>query len=173
MVRYLLHILIALGGLLLQATVFSQLSHDLLKPDLAFLVVVYLGLRRPMGEATPAVVVIGYLADRFSSLPDGTFMLVYLCAFYLAAAGSKVFYFRGTGFPGVMVGVLSIFYVLALDGMVRYGHAKDMGHGPAHGIGFTLLFALVNLLFSLPLYRLQRGVDGDDDLRTTRRATLT
>ena len=45
MFRYALFILLALAGLLVQATVLSRISADALKPDLAFLVVVYLLLR--------------------------------------------------------------------------------------------------------------------------------
>ena len=170
MYRYLLHILIALGGLLLQSTLLSQLSADALKPDLALLVVVYLGLHKPMGEATPAVVVIGYLADRFSALPDGTFLLVYLCAFYIAEGSAKVFYFRGTGFPALMVLMLSALYVPVLDWMVRHG--RPGGDLPGHSFGFTLLFVAVNVLFSFPLYRLSRAADANRDLRSAQRPTL-
>lgn len=177
MLRYGLHILVAVLGLLLQSTVFAEVSADILKPDLAFLVVVYLGLHRPTGEATPAIVIIGYLADRFSALPDGSFLLIYLCSFYLAAGISKVLYFRGTGFPALMVLGLSLIYGLSLDLMVRYGRiAEDAEQqsGPffGHGLGFFALFALVNVLFSLPVNRMCRLVDGDDDLRTGQRATL-
>lgn len=172
MLRYGLFILLALAGLLLQATLFAQISSDALKPDLAFLIAVYLGLHKPSGEATPAVVVIGYLADRFSALPDGTFLLVYLCAFYLAGASARVFYFRGTGFPALMVLGLSALYGVALDLMVRYGRAAETGHGMAHGIGFLSLFVLVNVAFALPLYRLCRVIDKGDDLRQGQRATL-
>lgn len=176
MLRYSLHILLAVLGLLLQATVFSEVSADILKPDLAFLVVVYLGLHRPTGEATPAIVIIGYLADRFSALPDGSFLLIYLCSFYLAAGISRVLYFRGTGFPALMVLGLSLLHGVALDLMVRYGRVVEEteSSGPlfGHGFGFFALFALVNVLFSLPVNRACRLVDGDDDLRTGQRATL-
>ena len=176
MLRYGLHIVLAVVGLLLQATVFGEISADLLKPDLAFLVVVYLGLHRPTGEATPAIVIIGYLADRFSALPDGSFLLIYLCSFYLAAGISKVLYFRGTGFPALMVLGLSLLYGVSLDLMVRYGRvvedADQAGDLFGHGAGFFALFALLNVLFSLPVNRMCRLVDGDDDLRTGQRATL-
>lgn len=176
MLKYATHILIALIGLLMQATLFSRISADALKPDLAFLVAVYLGLHKPSGEATPAIVVIGYLSDRFSSLPDGTFLLLYLAAFYVASATSKVFYFRGTGFPAGMVFALSVAYGIALDRMVRFGVKTEEGEVvtyAGHSIGFLLLFAIVNVLFSLPLYRLSRSVDGSDEIRTGKRATLT
>lgn len=176
MLKYVTFLLIALGGLLLQATLFSRISADALKPDLAFLVVVFLGLHRPAGEATPAIVLIGYLADRFSALPDGTFLLLYLAAFYLAAASSKVFYFRGTGFPAGIAFALTIVYALALDRMVLFGLQRaeeEVAAASHHSIAFIFLFAIVNVLFSLPLYRLCRAVDGNDDLRTGQRATLS
>lgn len=175
MLRYVLHLLIVLAGLLLQASLFSRISADALKPDIAFLVAVYLGLHRPTTEATPVIVIAGYLADRFSALPDGTFLLVYLCGFYLAAAMSKVFYFRGTGFPALMVLSLSLLYGVVMDLMVRYGRAVTAEAEttfPARPIAFLLLFAAVNVLFAMPVYRLCRVVDSDDDLRSGERAKL-
>ncbi len=176
MLKYATHILVALAGLLLQATLFSRISADALKPDLAFLVAVYLGLHRPAAEATPAILVIGYLADRFSALPDGTFLLLYLSAFYLGAMSSKVFYFRGTGFPAGMVFALTLVYGVALDKMVRYGLVigeGEVSRGADFSVALIVLLAIVNLLFSLPLYRLCRAIDGNDHLRTGQRATIT
>lgn len=177
MLKYGLHILIALAGLLLQSTLFARVSADALKPDIAFLVVVYLGLHRPTGEATPAIVVIGYLADLFSGLPNGAFLLVYLCAFYLAAGAARIFYFRGTGFPAVSVFFLSLAYGVTIDLMVSYGKAVEeevtTTLSSGHSFAFLLLFAIVNLLFSLPLYRMSRAVDGGNDLRSGQRAKFS
>lgn len=169
--RYLLHVLIALGGLLLQSTVMSQISSDVLKPDLAFLVVVYLGLHHPDVEGTGAVFAIGYLADAFSVQPDGTFLLLYFCAFYFAAGASKVFYFRGTGFPAAMVLSLSLAYSFAISWMTSRAGA-DVTDTRIFSWGFLLAFSVANVLFSLPLFRLCRIVDSDHNLRTGNRATL-
>lgn len=170
MLRYGLHILLALLGLLVQATVLSQISADVLKPDLAFLVVVYLGLHRPLGEATPAVVVIAYLADRFTALPDGTFLLLYLVLFTTAAAASKVFYFRGTGFPALITFALSLLYGLGLAVMVGWGRGEPLFSAVAPG--FLLGFAAVNVLFSLVVFRLCRAIDREGNLRAGRKGAL-
>jgi cell shape-determining protein MreD len=176
MFRYALFILLAIAGLLVQATVLSRISADALKPDLAFLVVVYLGLHRPMSEATPAVVVIGYLADRFTALPDGTFLLLYVCLFYLAAVTSKVLYFRGTRFPAVMVAALTFVYGIALTVMVRFGRVTGGGEGLLEAFrvswGFLSLFAAANVVFSLALFRICKLIDNDGNLRSGQRASL-
>lgn len=176
MLRYGSHILVALVGLLVQATVLSQVSADALKPDLAFLVVIYLGLHRPMGEATPAVVVIAYLADRFTALPDGTFLLLYITLFYVAGGTSKVFYFRGTSFPALMTAGLSLLYGLAMMVMVHVGREAMTGEPLLGGASFSwshlFLFAVVNVLFSLVVFRVCRFIDGGRNLRSTYRTTL-
>lgn len=175
MLQYGLHVLIALAGLLLQSTLMAQLSSDVLKPDLAFLVAVYLGLHRSTGEATPAVLVIGYLADRFSGLPDGTFLLLYFGAFFLGAGTSRVFYFRGTGFPALMVFGLSLFYGVAISWMIHRATFDPADPDPTSSgfsWGFLFAFAIANVLFSLPLFRVCRSIDGDGNLRSGRRAML-
>ena len=171
MIRYLLHVGIALAGLLLQSTVLSQVSSDMLKPDLAFLVAVYLGLHHPGGQGTLSVFAIGYLADVFSVQPDGTFLLLYFGAFYLAAGASKVFYFRSTGFPALMVFSLSVVYSVVIAWMTHRA-APGTDHAAAFTWGFLFAFSIANVLFSFPLFRLCRTVDAGDDLRTTKRATL-
>lgn len=171
--RGILLVLIALGGLLLQGTVMSQVSSDVLKPDLAFLVVVYLGLHHSTGEGTLSVFAIGYLADIFSVQPDGTFLLLYFGAFYLAAGASKVFYFRGTGFPAAIVFTLSLVYSVAISWMThRAAAAPDATDPRIFSWGFLLAFSIANVLFSLPLFRLCRMVDSDRNLRSGNRATL-
>lgn len=173
--RIVLHVLIALGGLLMQGTVMSQISSDVLKPDLAFLVVVYLGLHLANTEGTLGVVAIGYLADVFSVQPDGTFMLIYFGAFYLAVGASKVFYFRGTGFPAAMVFSLSLAYSAAISGMTHRASALpilDPNDPRIFSWGFLFAFSIANVLFSIPLFRLCRMVDSDRDLRSGNRATL-
>jgi rod shape-determining protein MreD len=169
--RYFLHVLIALGGLLLQGTVLSQVSSDVLKPDLAFLVVVYLGLHHAELEGTLAVLAIGYLADLFSVQPDGAFLLLYFAAFYLAAGASKVFYFRGTGFPAAMTFSLSLVYAAAIAWMTRRA-APDPSEASVFSWGFLFAFSIANVLFSLPLFRVCRMVDSDRNLGSGKRATL-
>jgi len=171
--RIVLHVLIALGGLLLQGTIMSQISSDVLKPDLAFLVVVYLGLHLADTEGTIGVLAIGYLADVFSVQPDGTFMLLYFGAFYLAAGASKVFYFRGTGFPAAMVFSLSLVYSAGISWMTHRAAAIPEATDPRiFSWGFLFAFSVANVLFSIPLFRLCRVVDSDRDLRSGNRATL-
>lgn len=176
MLRYGLHILLALAGLLLQTTLLSQIWGDSFKPDLAFLVVIYLGLHRPMSEATPAVVVIAYLADRFTALPDGTFLLLYVALFYLASGTSKVFYFRGTGFPALMTFALSMLYGIGLSVMVGYGKAAASSDTILSQAripwGFLFLFSLVNVLFSALMFRVCRIIDRDGNIRGGQRAVL-
>lgn len=175
MIRYFQHAAIALVGLLLQSTVMSQVSSDVLKPDLAFLVVVYLGLHHGPGESSLALLVtvmlIGHLADLFSLQPDGTFPLLYVSCFYLATVASRVFYFRGTGFPALMVLSLSIAYSLAISWMTKRA-TPDPADAAGFSVGFLLSFSIANVLFSLPLFRLCRLVDADGNLRTGSRATL-
>lgn len=171
MIRFVLLLAIALAGLLLQGTVLSQISSDVLKPDLAFLVVVYLGLHHPGGEGTVSVLGIGYLADVFSVRPDGTFLLLYFAAYYLASGASRVFYFRGTGFPAVMVFSLSLVHASAMSWMSARG-ADHLESGNRLSWSFLFAFSVANVLFSLPLFRLCRRVDADGNLRTGSRATL-
>ena len=175
MIRFFQHAGIALVGLVLQGTIMSQVSSDVLKPDLAFLVVVYLGLHHGPGESSLpvllTVMVIGYLADLFSVQPDGTFPLLYVSSFYLATASSRVFYFRGTGFPALMVLSLSIVYSFAISWMTKRA-APDPVAATGFSLGFLLSFSIANVLFSLPLFRLCRLVDADGNLRTGNRATL-
>jgi rod shape-determining protein MreD len=152
--------------------VLAQVSADVLKPDLAFLVVVYLGLHHAELEGTLAVLAIGYLADLFSVQPDGAFLLVYFASFYLAAGASKVFYFRGTSFPAVMVFSLSLIYATALAWMTRSA-APDPSSASVFSWGFLFAFSTANVLFSLPLFRVCRMVDSDGNLGTGRRATLS
>lgn len=175
MIRFVQHAAIALAGLVLQSTVMSQVSNDVLKPDLAFLVVVYLGLHHGPGESSFAVLVtvmlIGYLADLFSVQPDGTFPLLYVTAFFSAMGASRVFYFRGTGFPALMVLSLSVIYSLAISWMTTRA-APEPASAAGFSFGFLLSFSIANVLFSLPLFRLCRLVDADGNLRTGNRATL-
>jgi rod shape-determining protein MreD len=169
--RFFLFVLIALGGLLLQGTVMSQISADVLKPDLAFLVVVYLGLHMANTEGTVSTFAIGYLADAFSVQPDGTFLLLYFGAFYLATGASRVFYFRGTGFPAAMVFSLSLLYSFAIAWMTVRA-AADAEGSSLFSWGFLFAFSIANVLFSFPLFRLCRLVDSDHNLRTGNRAIL-
>ena len=175
MIRFLQLVGVALLGLVLQGTVMSQVSSDVLKPDLAFLVVVYLGLHHGQSDETFgvmfSVLLIGYLADVFSVQPDGTFLLLYSTCFYLAAGAAKVFYFRGTGFPALMVLTLSLLYALAISWMTKRA-APDPMSAARFSWGFLLSFSIANVLFSLPLFRVCRVIDSDGNLRSGKRATL-
>ncbi len=175
MIRYGPHVLIALAGLVLQSTLFSRLSADTIKPDLALLIVIHLGLHRPTLDATPPVLAMGFLADHFSALPNGTFLLLYLAFFYLAAGSARIFYFSGTGFPSLVVFALTLLFGVAATLMVGYGRAVDESDpSPAIPIrwAFLGLIATVNVLFSMPLFRFCRAIESGRDLHLDRRLSL-
>lgn len=152
--RYAVFVVLAFVGVILEVTLLPRILGTWVRPDLAFLVVIYLALNRPGGQATPAVLVIGYLTDVFSGLPDGTFLLVYLLCFYAAGLLAQILYFRGQVFPVVVAIMLSLVYVVVLSILSKLNTGRS-------GFTFSAIFGFagLNLLAALVLFPLCRRID--------------
>lgn len=171
--QYGLFVLLAFVGIILQMTLLGSV----IRPDIAFLVVVYLGLNRSFGRSIPAVLIIGYLTDVFSGLPDGTFLLVYLVCFCLAQASTLVFYFRGAIFPVVVATSLALFYMMLLALLWIVGQSRPLSESGLE-LGYAMTFVLVNGLSAVVLFRIFRWVDErftdtPMSIRSTNRKTIT
>lgn len=154
MKRYAPFVLLAFAGILAQMTLLAGLP----RPDLAFLVVVYLGLNRPFGQSIPAVLIIGYLTDTFSGLPDGTFLLAYLLLFCAAYACTKVLYFRGRMFPVVVSTILSVAYLGLLALLFALGYRRPLAES-AIDLGTSVGFVIVNCVSAIILFRVCHWID--------------
>lgn len=142
----------------LQMTLIPRILVSSMQPDLAFLVVLYLGLHRSSGTSTVTVVISGYLADLFSGLPSGTFLLIYLVCFYVVGIFRRVLYSRGILFSIVLCGGLSLFYVLFLAILASLGSGERF---LTQGLYFRgmIPFGLLNMLSVFPIFRLCRWLE--------------
>ena len=160
MKQYGFFVLLAFAGIILQMTLLGSV----IRPDFAFLIVVYIGLNRSFGRSIPAVLIIGYLTDVFSGLPDGTFLLVYLILFCLAHSTTYVFYFRGSIFPVVVALSLSVAYLILLAVMWVAGRGRPLGESGME-LGYAVTFVIANGLTAIVLFQLLRWFDKRFDVQ--------
>ncbi|MSP61558.1 MAG: rod shape-determining protein MreD [Myxococcales bacterium] len=126
-------------------------------PDLALLVVLYLGLSDRGGLVGVAVValLLGWLADLFAGSPKGLYMTVYILLGLAARGASVRLMVRGAFFTAAV----ALFFALAVGVLVvglRTSLQPTLGWGALRQVP---LASLMTALFAPPLFFLLRRLD--------------
>lgn len=98
--------IIVLFGLLfctVQSVLFRTQFLSFLSLDLVLLLVLFIGLKRPIIEGTLLVVVIGHFAEVHSGAPAGMLMSCYLIC-YAATVLTREFFLMESGFSIILLG---------------------------------------------------------------------
>ena len=159
--RALIILLLAWLALLATATLRSLLPRALSvwmpMPELAFVVVLYIGLsaRGHLGVACALAVTIGWLADLFVGAPKGLHMAAYgLTALVAAGASSRIFV-SGAVLTTVVSFLFALGHGLAVV-LIRASLSPRVGVG---GWRLILPFALATAITAPLVFSLLRAVD--------------
>lgn len=155
--RTVTHVLCAFLLTVLVGGLWRIMPFDVLVPDLALLVALYLGacVRGQAWEATLAAVVIGYLADVVGGAPRGLGALVLGATCLLARLATARLLVRGAIFTTVFSWVGALFAsALTITLRAAYG-GGDLDRDITVGLGASFLTGLL----APAVFRVCRGID--------------
>ena len=86
---YLFYICLCLFLVVLQTTILPYLPFFRQLYDLLLLFILYLGLYRPVREALPVIILLGFIMDNLSGSPFGLYITVYFWIFVIINWGTQ------------------------------------------------------------------------------------
>lgn len=158
MIRFLIFLLSAFLLGVMQSTLVSFIFPPYLRPDLMFILVIFLGIHFPLWPGALLVLFCGLLYDTFSAGVLGLFPFVYLSAFFSLKALAK-FLIMGETLPSriILVAVLTGLQALLL---VFLPMAVGVTGPPSEPLlSWLLPQVLVTCAACWPLFRLFRRLD--------------
>ena len=158
MFRFLIFLLCSLLLAIFQSTLVSLIFPAYLKPDLMFILVIFLGVSFPLLSGAFLVLFCGLLYDTFSGGPLGLFSFVYLFIFFSLKLLARILILGETiSFRIILTGGLmgvQILLLILLPSLL--GRVSQVSLPPA---GWVLPQVLFTCLASWPLFLLFRKVD--------------
>ncbi len=158
MFRFLIFLLCSLLLAIFQSTLVSLIFPAYLKPDLMFILVIFLGVSFPLLSGAFLVLFCGLLYDTFSGGPLGLFSFVYLFIFFSLKLLARFLILGETiSFRIILTGGLmgvQILLLILLPSLL--GRVSQVSLPPA---GWVLPQVLFTCLASWPLFLLFRKVD--------------
>jgi rod shape-determining protein MreD len=157
-IRFLIFLLGAFLLGIMQSTLVSFFFPPYLRPDLLFILVIFLGIHFPLWPGAVLALFCGLLYDTFSAGVLGLFSFVYLCTFFSLKTLAK-FLIMGESLPFriTLVAVLTGFQALLLVFLPMAVGVKGPPSEPL--LDWLLPQVLVTCAACWPFFRLFRRLD--------------
>ena len=137
--------------LIAQTTIFQMMPQWLGRPDLLFLLVIFLAYRIDIIRGAALTFMLGLLMDIFSGIFLGLYPVVYLLIFFFLKAISRHVAFGESAYQGPLVAAS---YLLATTGLFVFATILSPDNTPNWSWGIILLQVLLISVISIPLFGL-------------------
>ncbi len=137
--------------LTIQTTLFQLMPNWLGRPDLVFLLVIFLAYRIDIIRGAALTFMLGLLMDIFSGIFLGLYPVVYLLIFFFLKAISRQLAIGESAYQGPMVAAS---YLFAATGLFLFVTILSPDNPPSWSWGIILLQVLLISVISIPLFGL-------------------